>query len=1071
MAILMALAMPVASTHAQSTSERAEVRIGNHAGYSRIVFDFPSLVAYRVEQSAGEIRLRFDTAAALAIPAVRSPLVASMIRVPGEGLQIRMMTPNGVTLKHYRLQRKVVVDVYAANMTFAIPSVEKPPAPVAMPKTEPKAEAKPKVGTAKPAPVKNPTDVELSQHFKEQIAAAPHVDEAVAPPVTPTSPVPVLAPPAVLKTEGPPVAAQPVTPVAKSSLPDAPGEAPPPEPIADASRAFDADTPEVVARISLSSLTPSRAAIFSRGDALWIVADQIAASAAPIVSGPMASLLSAPTIVRPEGGVAYRYTFPRYIYPQVKKKNLAWDVLLLSHVPTAASREFRSVDDSVTKQIKLLVPLDGTGPGLVIDDPVVGDKLLIVPTSREGEAVGIAKQTSDFETLPAALGLAIRPLVDDLKSETAGNAVMLSAPSGLHVAPQGAGASLRASGDDEEAQESQAKAEIRLFDFPNWRQGGLEKFQENKQVLQNAAAAAAMPDERLGALMRMATLYFANNFGPETLGILSLVQSENPDIDKTPDFIALRGAANALSGHFKEALQDLSYPPIQQHPEVSLWIGYAAAATEQWRMAERAFPKTNRLLLQYPDSIAIPLTIYMAESSLRVGHTDTARMLLNSINMSSPDMDPRYKAATDYLKGEMYSQEGKFDEAASIWQPVTDGLDRLYHTKASLSLAKLLLSQKKVTAKEAIERIDNLRFAWRGDGLEVEILRMLGSLKAQNGQPLAGLQDMHAAVNLADGMLDDSTPIREEMYRIFSDLFVTHKEMERVPPLEAISIYNEFGYLMPAGLEGSAATLSFADYMLSMDLLDRGAALISEQIDKGLPEGQASVAGEKLAAAYLLDNKASAALVALQRTDVPSGTDEGRQLLRARALSKLKRTDEAIAILQPLTSKDAARLRADILWQAQRWAEAAQVIESMLPVDPKGLLDAETAQLTVNAGVAWKLAGNSDRLRQLREKYSAAMAATTLASTFGVVTRDGGLATLADRESLTRISSEVDMFKGFLESYSSTKTPAATTDGADTTAPASGDAVKTEAPKAPASGAPAEVAPAPDAPPAQPPSQ
>ena len=111
------------------------------------------------------------------------------------------------------------------------------------------------------------------------------------------------------------------------------------------------------------------------------------------------------------------------------------------------------------------------------------------------------------------------------------------------------------------------------------------------------------------------------------------------------------GAANAMSGHYKEALQDLSLPAIQQRPEASLWAGYAAAATEQWHMADRSFPKSNRLLLQYPDDIAIPFTIYMAESALHLGHTDMANRLLDSINKTTAGEDPRYESAIDYLRG------------------------------------------------------------------------------------------------------------------------------------------------------------------------------------------------------------------------------------------------------------------------------------------------------------------------------------------------------------------------------------------------------------------------------------
>ena len=73
----------------------------------------------------------------------------------------------------------------------------------------------------------------------------------------------------------------------------------------------------------------------------------------------------------------------------------------------------------------------------------------------------------------------------------------------------------------------------------------------------------------------------------------------------------------------------------------------------------------------------------------------------------------------------------------------------------------------------------------------------------------------------------------------------------------------------------------------------------------------------------------------------------------------------------------------------------------------------------VDLAVAVKLSGDSKRLQEIKARYGDAMAATTLSSTFGVVTRDGGSSALADSQSLLKLSGEVDMFKGFLDKYKS----------------------------------------------------
>ena len=73
--------------------------------------------------------------------------------------------------------------------------------------------------------------------------------------------------------------------------------------------------------------------------------------------------------------------------------------------------------------------------------------------------------------------------------------------------------------------------------------------------------------------------------------------------------------------------------------------------------------------------------------------------------------------------------------------------------------------------------------------------------------------------------------------------------------------------------------------------------------------------------------------------------------------------------------------------------------------------------MVLNAAVAYKLAGDSAGLQNLRGRYIAAMASSPLSTTFGVVTRDSVNVTLGDRETVLKIAGEVDMFKGFLDNY------------------------------------------------------
>lgn len=1013
-AALLWLAQPAAAL-----AEKVGVRLGAHSNYTRVVVDFDRLVGYDVKSADGKVSVTFDANAELAPQEAQAGLVKNLSTgKSGTGATMDIAIPAGATIKHYRLMRKVVIDVYP-------PAVAKETAP------------KPPAAAAKAPPAKAAETTPAAAEKADSKTAVKAPDEKTPAPAAETPPAePAAAPPASTAESAPPDATPPEK-AAAAEVPTAettdstatpPAPALPPAALAQLPQNVIVDEapnpqPLVVppqedprTKLRFSSIAPLQLAVFTRGDYLWIVAEGTTGSAQnPEAEGPLGKLMGAPEVMRFASGTAYRYRLPPQTFVSVDKSNMVWEITLAPLPLQAPGREIVHVEfDNTSGKAKLLATLKGNSRALAIEDPDAGDTLQVIPVSQPEERIDKGRRFSDVEVMPALTGMVIRPLADGINVTRINDYVIVTAPNGVQATPD-AGPVLLS-----EDAARMAGTHPRLFDFPNWRQGGMPYLMRNRRALEQRAASAPNDEMRNEAIMNMALLYFANNFGPETLGVLRLLESRNPALVRNPNFIALRGAAAAMAGHYQDALQDLSNPAIQQHPEVNLWIGYAAAATEQWRMANRAFPPDNALLIEYPPNIATPFTIYMAESALRLGRTETAVKFLNTLDTWANSTDNHHRAAIAYLKGEAARQEGRKSEAMRIWRPVANGLDRLYHTKASLALTNLELAENVIQPKEAIDRIDSLRFAWRGDGLEVQILHNLGQLKVQNGQYLDGLSDMRRAMTLADTLLGDTDVIRADMSRVVADIFIGG-QAKNIAPLEAIAIHSAYGNLLPTGTESSIATLNFADFLIRVDLLEKAAELIDSQLRTGAaPAEKVPALGAKLAAVYLLDSRPAEAISALQRSQ-RSGTEaaleQERQMLRARALSQLNRTSDAIAALGGFDTPETKRLRADILWRARQWTGAAQAIESLLPADVPAALDAETADMVVNAAVAYKLGGDSAAIENLRRRFGSAIRSTPQANAFGVITRSGGRASLGDRDTILKIAGEVDMFKGFLKGY------------------------------------------------------
>jgi len=191
---------------------------------------------------------------------------------------------------------------------------------------------------------------------------------------------------------------------------------------------------------------------------------------------------------------------------------------------------------------------------------------------------------------------------------------------------------------------------------------------------------------------------------------------------------------------------------------------------------------------------------------------------------------------------------------------------------------------------------------------------------------------------------------------------------------------------------------------------------------------------------------------------LPKQRDIG--MLRAKAFSMKNKMDDAFASLALLPQdEDTLRLRADIAWRGKKWQDAADSLEQLVQDQEISLtrpLTDEQADLILNWGVALYLADNRYVLANLRERYSDAMAATSKAQKFDVVTRPRQAALLADRDTINSIVDETVVFKDFLKSFKAGDVPASATPQAIGTPPST-ESAQTATPAPAPSTTPAQI--------------
>lgn len=972
-----------------------EVRGLQNDKFSRIVFDWGQDISYKSKRSDGLIDITFEAKATkidmskLNTAKLKSVIAVKHIKLPkSNNTYVRIALDKGTKHRGYKLGNRVIFDIYPASV------------------------------------FKKNSNKYVRNHNSSKKALAKIVDLNIKPKNKPVRQTAVVNTVTEIKKEA-------ITNIVSNKNSNIETEEQVASKVSESRKTSDEVQKEHLATgyttIIISTIEPVSLAVFERFGYLWIVADTDFATIKPEVAGAFASVLGEPKKVAVKGGRAYRFIMPKQAgIANVEFINLSWIISLkpASNMLTEniSGQLRRIVRPKQKSEAEIFLPKANKVLELFDDD--VGEKLYVVTSSASNSRVSLGVRYPEFAVLKAYQGAVVKTFSEHISLRKEGSNIIITAPNGL-IMTRNLVTVPRV--ENVTGNEKNAEEFSKLFDFYNWRRGGLDYLWQNERKIEEKLLNASKGKESASVYLELALLYFANGYGHEAIGALRAAAMENPELSKNTGFLAIKGGAEALAGFPILAIKDLTTNNLSDHPEAKMWVGYAAAMSEQWKLAAENFPSSNKIVMSYPPNIAIPFILYMAESALRVGDTVKARLLLGTLAGMRKDMLAGQKAAEQYLLGEAYRQEGNYVQSLKLWYPVVNGKDRLFHVKASIATVNLLRELHRISDEEAQDRLETLRYLWRGDGLEIQMLHNIARLYLERQQYVRGLEEMREAVVLSEELLIDSSSLVADMEKIFSGLFVKGKADE-MEPFRAVAIYNSFKELKPVGYDSYIAEQNYADYLVEMDLLDDAAKIFEKQLKYDWKDrGKISEIGLKLASIYLLDGKAKDAISVLQRTGgnkLRSDIEEKRELLRARALSRIAMIKEAINSLKGIDTVEAKRLKADIYWQNKEWEKAAEILENLLPTveDIKLSPDNSNNELVLNTAVAYKLAGNKNKLNELRNKYMEAMKATKYGASFAVITRkDDANIVIPNKQNIMNMAMEVDLFKDFLKDYQSAK--------------------------------------------------
>ena len=979
-----ALPVPMAGA-----AETIALRGGQHATYSRLVFEAPHIGRYSVKQSTPEqIILTFNQNATLdrhAFNPATLNYINAVTQTASDPLTVDITIGQGRSYKYFKIKNKIILDVIKAKS-------EKPARP-SKPKTHTNRTVKPAHKVPAPPVEQHPIihntkpDQDKETDHKTPHKEAPHQEEK---PSKPSG-----TKPATVKSA--------ITQLDQKS-----------------------DKPNLV---SLSSISPTHMAIFELDDKIWLVNAREDFLISPQVTGKQREVMKPIDLIPHQEAKIFTLNSLKNAELMTQGGGLVWRLLVGKNLGISNPIRPKRLGgaDPLTRDGKIIWPFKDIGEIIDVKDPNSGVTIKAVTVGVSEDYAGEALDFVDFKTLRSPLGLTIWPKTDDLVIEKTADGLAVYRPQGLALTPQSAIDLARATSKRiKQALGGGNTPKVKqIYDFANWQLGGIGAIPDNKALI--LSKLSGLDDsKRAEGLLNLAKMYISNGMGAEALGLLDIAQSVLPDMQTNAEYKAIKGVALALTNRYEEAFNLLSDSLIKNKPEILNWRSYALANLQDWQQASDLLPANFDTIAAYPSEIAIPLTLTLTEIALRAGDLDRSSSLFALAQNHEKYMRAPQKATLNYLKGEAARQDGNIDDAIAYWKQLAKGNDDLYRVKAGLALTRLEREEKDLPLSTAVDRLERLRYAWRGDDLEAQVNYWLGRIYFDYGQYVKGLNIMRDSASYATGPKVGKR-ITAEMAEEFRALFMSNR-LDDFPAPDAVALYERFAELNPGDKTGDIIAQKLADRLVQANLYDKAVELLAYQLNNRLKGEEAFNVAKRLAVIHLFNGAPEQAVSVLKNADtlrqkIPAlsadeAITEELTLLKARALADNNVPEQALALLRSIpTSPQNSRLYADIAWDHNFWDDAAIALQNVMAdegIAPDRALTKEQADLVLQRAVALNLAGDRIRLANMREQYSETMNKTNKNRPFEVITRPRQSTQLADRETLLSIVSEVDLFSNVL---------------------------------------------------------
>lgn len=683
----------------------------------------------------------------------------------------------------------------------------------------------------------------------------------------------------------------------------------------------------------------------------------------PNLPEPWSKFFNGITLKNEDGGQVLRFIPPSNIYVHLFPMKNKWILTFEKHRAFEVNPvEITWVNTNNKTDLKVLAA-DLKAP-IHFKDPETGYTLKVFGVTNNQINVSNRWQSASIELLPSVFGVAFLVKDYDVVTGLGKEGVTISHKHRLPISP---------------LEMTQLQRQTNYSASQIIYRGSPRTYDQNFEQTMMGQINYATGEARSELYENLAIYYLDRGYFSEALTNTRLATDISNIKANDATAQALKGMLQVLVNPSALSMKSIFGYQSSFVEDVILWRGVLAYYRDDNRNAMRLFSQGAHLLAKYPPVLKNILLLYAAEVALELEKTPDAYLV--AVNYSILSAEQRLHLRL--LEGWKLENMQKHEDAIAIYKQLAASDSAKYSVYAGYRLAKLEYKTNKITAETLIKRLEDLRYRWFGDKIQLKILKYLGTTYIDNGFYSKGLRILlYTMKNL--GHISNM----RNLYKLTSDgVYKGFSSIKDEAGLKRSSFFNEFRALIPDDERREEIMKLLIDTLIELDLLPNAIGLMSAEVESPSAENRDQKLLE-LGKLYIMNNNHEQALKTLDRVLLDQLSDADLRehfILRARALI-LKRDFVALDQWLPRYVDDLSTydLRGDSAWLQGKWDVAMKEYKTYLQN-----LAAEAPlndKLIMRFAVAALNAHDKSAQTWVREVYSDKMKASPYKAAFEKIT-------------------------------------------------------------------------------------